>query len=381
MTIMKLFKANESELEVTISNRTIFRIVGMTVLAIITFLAIKTSMSTLVLIGTAVFLALALNAPVHWLANRLPQRKGDNRKLATLISILVVLAALIGFIVAVVPPMLKQTASFISTVPTLISDARDENTAIGRFIARYNLQKQVDKLSDQLSDQLGEIGGSAIATIGTVGSSLFSFVTVIVLTIMMLLEGPRWIELAYRLIPARRRGHSRELSRKMLNVVQGYVNGQVTLAAVAAVLIVPIFFIMGVSYPIALMVLVFICGLIPMVGHTIGAIISTIIALFTSPLAAIVVLGYYILYQQIENYAVQPKIQSNSTNMSPLLVLIAVLLGANFGGLLGALVSIPVMGCIRILVLDYLERRDILAPVEASAVPAPAKLAKKTKSK
>lgn len=371
---MKLFKSNESELEVTISNRTIFRIVGMTVLAVLVFLAIKTSISTLVLIGTAMFLALALNAPVHWLANRLPTRKSDNRKLATVISILVILAALIGFIVAIVPPMVKQTTSFISTIPALIDDARDENTAVGQFIVKYNLQKQVDKLSDQISDQFGEIGGSAITTIGTVGSSLFSFVTVIVLTIMMLLEGPRWAELAYRLIPSRKRTHTRELSQKMLRVIQGYVNGQVTLAAVASILIVPIFFIMGVSYPIALMVLVFICGLIPMVGHTIGAVICTFIALFTSPLAAIVVLSYYILYQQIENYAVQPKIQSNSTNMSPLLVLIAVLLGANFGGLLGALVSIPVMGCIRILVLDYLERRDILAPVD---VPAPAKLAKK----
>lgn len=372
---MKLFKPGESEIEVMISNRTIFRIVGMTVLAIITFLAIKTSMSTLVLIGTAMFLALALNAPVHWLANRLPARKGDNRKLATVISILVILAALIGFLVAIVPPMVKQTTSFIGTIPTLIDDARDENKTVGQFIAKYNLQKQVDKLSDQISDQLGDIGTSAISSIGTVGSSVFSFITVIVLTIMMLLEGPRWSELAYRLIPARRRAHSRELSQKMLRVIQGYVNGQVTLAAIASVLIVPIFFIMGVSYPIALMVVVFICGLIPMVGHTIGAIICTVIALFTSPMAAMVVLGYYILYQQIENYAVQPKIQSNSTNMSPLLVLIAVLLGANFGGLLGALVSIPVMGCIRIVVIDYLERRDILTPAD---VPAPAKLAKKS---
>lgn len=110
------------------------------------------------------------------------------------------------------------------------------------------------------------------------------------------------------------------------------------------------------------MVIAFICGLIPMVGHTIGAIICTLVALFTSLPAALIVLGFYIAYQQIENYAVQPKIQANSTNMSPLLVFISVLIGANFGGLLGGLVAIPVAGCLRIVVLDFLQQRDILSP-------------------
>ena len=108
-----------------------------------------------------------------------------------------------------------------------------------------------------------------------------------------------------------------------------------------------------------------------MVGHTIGAIICTLVALFTSPASAILVLSYYILYQQIENYVVQPRVQANSTNMSPLLVFVAVLLGANFGGLLGALVAIPVAGCLRILVLDYLERRDILTPATVQDAKTP----------
>ncbi len=95
-------------------------------------------------------------------------------------------------------------------------------------------------------------------------------------------------------------------------MVRGFINGQVTLAALAAILIVPALFILHISYPIALMVVIFICGLIPLVGHTIGAIIVTVVALFTSPLAAVIILAYYILYQQIENYLVQPRIQANS---------------------------------------------------------------------
>jgi predicted PurR-regulated permease PerM len=366
---MKLFKSNESELEVTVSNRTILRIIGMVVLAVLAFLAIRTSMTALTWIGTAVFLALALNAPVHWLASRLPNGKGkkDRRKLATAVSILVIVIALGGFLAAIIPPITKQTTSFIKSVPTLVKEMKDEDTPVGSFIKRYHLQPQIDKISKQLSERIGDIGSSAVTTVSKVGSSIFASLTILVLTIMMLLEGPRWVELGYRLLPTRRRAHTKELAGKMLRVIQGYVNGQVTLAALASVLIVPMLFIMHVSYPFALMVVVFVCGLIPMVGHTIGAIICTIVALFTSLPAALVVLAYYILYQQIENYTLQPKIQANSTDMSPLLVFIAVLFGASFGGLLGALISIPVMGCIRILVIDYLEHRDILSPAEADA--------------
>jgi len=126
------------------------------------------------------------------------------------------------------------------------------------------------------------------------------------------------------------------------------------------VLVVPMLFILGIDYPIALMGIVFICGLIPMVGHTLGAIIVTIVALFTSPVAALIILAYYFLYQQIENYLVQPRVQANSTNMSPLLVFASVVIGVSFGGIFGGLVAIPIAGCIRILVLDYLQRKNII---------------------
>ena len=352
------------------SNRTILRVIGMIVLAVVGFLAIRMSLTVLTWIGTAMFLALALNAPVHWLASRLPQGKAkkDRRSLATAVSIFVIVVALAGFLAAVIPPVAKQTTSFIKTTPTLVREIKDENSTVGSFIRRYNLQAQVDKFSQQLSERVGDIGSSAVSTVSKIGSSIFASLTVLVLTVMMLLEGPRWVGLAYRLVPERKRAHTKKLAGKMLRVIQGYVNGQVTLAALASVLIVPMLFIMHVSYPFALMVVVFVCGLIPMVGHPIGAIICTIVALFTSLPAALVVLGYYILYQQIENYTLQPKIQANSTDMSPLLVFVAVLIGASFGGLLGALISIPVMGCIRILVIDYLERRDLLSPIETEAV-------------
>jgi predicted PurR-regulated permease PerM len=146
----------------------------------------------------------------------------------------------------------------------------------------------------------------------------------------------------------------------MYRVIKGYVNGQVLLAALAALLIMPAVIALHISYPAALVVIIFICGLIPMVGHTIGAIIVTSVALFQSLTAAIIILAYYILYQQIENYLIQPRIQANSTNMSPLLVFVSVIIGVSFGGLFGGLVAIPVAGCARIILLEYLRSRGII---------------------
>ncbi len=97
-----------------------------------------------------------------------------------------------------------------------------------------------------------------------------------------------------------------------------------------------------------------------MVGHTIGAIIVTIVGLFHAPSAGIIILIYYVIYQQIENYYIQPKLQANTTNLSPLLVFLALVVGVSFDGLLGGLIAIPVAACLRILVVDFLQSKNIL---------------------
>ncbi|HEY4161061.1 MAG TPA: AI-2E family transporter, partial [Candidatus Saccharimonadales bacterium] len=326
------------EVEFTVSNRTIFRVIVAALLAIIFFAAVRHSAHTLTLIGVSLFLSLALDAPVHSLASRLPGSFKGNRSFATGASIVVVLVALGAFLWAVAPPLVRQTNNFIHDAPSLVAQVHDQNSSLGKFVRDHHLQDEVGQLSKQLSGRLGNLGGTAVTTLSRIGSSLFSTFTVIVLTVMMLAEGPRWARIFEQLIPKRHKVRTHRLAHDMRQVIRGYVNGQVLLAAIASLLIVPVLFILHISNPLALMVIIFICGLIPMVGHTIGAIIVTTVALFHSLTAAIIILAYYILYQQIENYVVQPRIQANATNMSALLVFMSVLLGANFGGLLGALV-------------------------------------------
>jgi len=360
---------NVEKVRVTVSNRTVIRVLLLVLASYLFLTALSKATHALTLIFLAFFLSLALNAPVHALAQAIPGKRRGSRSLATGLSFFVIIAILTGFIASIVPPLVKQTSSFINEAPQLVEQLRDENSGTGNFIRKYNLEDQVDKFSSQLSSRVGNIGGSAVSTFGRVTSSIFSVLTVLVLTFMMLIEGPRWLAFARRLMPDSKEPHAEKLARDMYRVVKGYVNGQVLLAAIAAMLMVVPIFLLGISYPIALMVIIFICGLIPLVGHTIGAAIVTLVALFTSPGTALAILIIYILYQQIENYAIQPRIQANSTDMSPMLVFMSVIVGVSFNGLLGGLVAIPVAGCMRILLLDYLTHKKLLAPRHHDELP------------
>jgi predicted PurR-regulated permease PerM len=329
--------------------------------------ALNKASHALILIGTALFLALALNSPVHWLGQHLPGKRRGNRSLATTISFLIIILLLGGFLASVMPPLIRQTNDFVAAVPGLVREVKNQNSDIGRFVRHYKLEGQVQNLSNELSLRLKNAGGTAVSSAKRIGSSVFAVVTILVLTFMMLVEGPRWLKTFGQLIPGEHSADAERIGHGMYQVIKGYANGQVTLALIAALLITPMLFILGISYPVALIVVIFLCGLIPLVGHTIGAVIISLVALFTSPWSALIIFCYYIFYQQVENYLIQPHIQASTTHLSPLLVFVSLVIGISFGGLFGGLVAIPIAGCVRVALLDYLHSKKVIMPPAATS--------------
>lgn len=348
------------EVALTISLGTFVRVALFIIITVLILAALHRAAHALLLIFTSFFLALALNSPVSALGKRLPGRWRGSRAMATTLSLLVVVLLFIGFVVSFGPPLARQTENFVSAAPSLVKEFRDQKSVTGHLIRRYHLESQVDELSSQLSSRLKHIGGSAFSTIQRVGTSIFSLLTILVLTFMMLVEAPRWTRFFKEIVPDQPHGMAERIANDMYKVIKGYVNGQVLLAAIAASLMLPGLLFFHVQYPAALVVVVFVSGLIPMVGHTIGAIIVSIVALFHSTGSAVGIFAYYLFYQQIENYMIQPRIQANTTNMSPLLVFASLVVGVSFGGLFGGLVAIPVAGCLRIALLEYLRAHQII---------------------
>lgn len=357
----KLFSTvDDREVALTITAKTFFKVLLLVVVAIALLAALRSAEHALVLVFIAFFLALALNAPVSFVARHLPGSLRNSRSTATAISFLLVVAVLGLFAASLIPPIVRQTQAFIQNAPQIVQDIRSNNSSVSNLIDRYHLQGQIDEISSELSSRLQHSSGTAISAVSRIGSSVFSSLTILVLTFMMLIEGPTWLRISRELLPEGRRERADRLARDMYKAVRGFVNGQVLLAVVASFLLLPGLLAFHVSYPIALMGVVFICGLIPMVGHTIGATIVTFVAVFHSPLSALGILIYYILYQQIENYLVQPRLQANTTNLSPLLVFMSLVIGVSFGGLVGGLVAIPTVACLRVWVLDYLQMRHLM---------------------
>lgn len=360
---------NETEVWLNISMRTVIRTILVIIVAYILFIAVRRSTHALVLIFTAFFLALALNAPVHWLSQLYPGKKRSSRTLGTLLAFLIVVIVIGGFIALVTPSIVRNTHSFINDIPHLLQDVRAKHSAINRIIVKYNLQGQENTIATQITSRLHNFAGGAVSSLAQLAKSIVSVIVILVLTFMMLIEGPHWVTTLHNVVPASRSKRLKNLTDDMYKVIRGYVNGQVLLALLAAVLIMPPVLILHLSNPLALMVIIFLAALIPLIGHWIGATIITLVALSHSPWAALFMLLYYILYINIENYIIQPKLQANTTNLSPLLVFLALVIGVSFGGLLGGLVAIPAMGCLRVLVVDYLHTRGEIENVDSTDGP------------
>ncbi|MCA9329538.1 AI-2E family transporter [Candidatus Saccharibacteria bacterium] len=349
-----------NKVEITVSNKTVIRIL---LLIVATFLGIRFVLSishALTLIFSSVFLAIALNPAVSWISRKL---RIKSRATATGIAYVSVLVVLIAFMSAVIPPLVRQTSDFISTIPNIIEDSRSADTGVGRLIQKYGLQDSVDKFADDMRGRVKDLPQPVLSTASRVGSGLVSLIAVLFMTFMMIVEGPEWLSKILELQSGKRRAQSKKLALQVYRVITNYVNGQLIIAAIAAgfalVAMVIASNIFGVYInSLGLAGIIALTGLIPMIGNSLGAIIVVLVSALTSFPLAIFMAIFFLLYQQIENVTIQPYIQSKKNELSPLLVFISALCGIGLGGLLGGFIAIPLAACFRLIFLNYLENRS-----------------------
>lgn len=355
-----MFKKNtEKQIHVTVDSFTIWRIIALVVIAFLALLTFSKIVQPLILILISFFLALALNPVVSSIAKNL---RIKSRAGATGIAYLVVIGFLVAFFSFVFPPLVRQTVDFVKDVPQTVQTFKSQDSSVGSFLQKYNLSDDVDKLTQDFEVRFSDVGQPALSTAGKIGTTLVNTVVVLVLTFMMLVEGPVWIERYFAALKPKHREHHKKLARRMYKVVVGYVNGQVIIAAMggffAAIALFIASQILNVSInAIALGGIISLFALFPMIGTIIGSIVVVLACLLVSFPLAVIMAIYFIVYQQIENVTIQPYIQSKTNTLTPMLVLIAALLGIGLGGILGALLAIPTAGCAKILIDDYFERK------------------------
>lgn len=308
--------------------------------------------SVLVLLLVAAFLAIGLNPAVQFL-----ERRGVQRGRAVGVVLLAVVLFFVGFGAAVVPPIIEQGQQFVDAVPGYLRDLQN-NERVAELDRRYGVLERAQEIIADPEQVGATVFGGVLGVGKVVVGAFFSFFAVLILTLYFLSNLPAIKNNAYLLVPRSRRARVGLLSDEILSRVGGYVAGALTIAGCAGVSTFLLLVILGVPYPIALAMLVAVTDLVPLVGATIGAAIVTLVAFSENVQAGIVAGIFYLLYQQLENYILYPRIMKRSVDVSPAATVVAVLIGGSLLGAVGALLAIPIAAGVQLVLQEVVAPRQ-----------------------
>jgi predicted PurR-regulated permease PerM len=342
--------------------RTVFRVVGILIAIAVVLEVVWIARHVLTWIFIALFLALALNPAVDRLERRI-KRRG----LATGVIYLMALGAAVGVALVFIPTLVHQVNDFAGKVPDYLNDLTKGRGRLGFLQTKYHL---VDKAREALdsggASKLFGVSGTALALAKGIVNVVLATVTIAFMTFFMLLEGPKWVESFFSLLEPESRRRWRAVGRDIYRTVGGYVTGNLLISLIAGTLTTVVLLATGVPFALALGLIVAILDLIPLAGATLAAIIVGSVAFLHSIPAGIIVIVFFICYQQVENHILQPVVYGRTVQLSPLVVLISVLIGAELAGVLGALAAIPVAGSLQVIFRDWLRQRRGEEPAGAT---------------
>jgi predicted PurR-regulated permease PerM len=307
----------------------------------------------------AAFLAIALTGPVNFFQRYM------KRGLAIALTYFGLLAIPIGLGAVLIPPIVHQVSDVATNAPHYVNDVEDyvhRNKTLNDLNNKYDITQ---KLTDE-ANKLPSKAGDAAKVLRDIGfgliNSIFAGVTILILSIFMVASGPRWIEGFIRM---QRPEHSERIERtlrRIANAIGNYVGGALLQATIAGLTAFVVMTILGVPFAGPLAVIYFVFDLIPVVGATLGAVLIGIVTAFVNfPVALIVWVIFAVVYQQVENYLIQPQIQKRATKIEAFVVLVAVLFGSTLFGVLGAILAIPAAATIQIAIQEFRAyRREVI---------------------
>jgi predicted PurR-regulated permease PerM len=308
--------------------------------------------STLILIVVALFLAAGLNPAVSFF-----ERRGLRRSYAVLVVIVCVVIAVVLFLVAIVPVITDQVKSITDQAPQWF-DRLQHNRQVQDLDDEYDV---VDKARDYVTggDFVGTLFGGALGIGLAVLGALFNAFIILVLTLYFLSSLDTTKNALYRLAPASRRDRVSRLGNRIIESVGGYVAGAFIVAMCAGLSSVVFLFAVGLGkYAVALAFVVALLDVIPMIGATIGAVVVTAIGFAEDPKIGVACVIFYVIYQQVENYVIYPRVMSKSVDVPGAVTVIAALVGAALLGVVGALLAIPTAAAVLMLTREVFVRRQ-----------------------
>lgn len=335
-------------------------------------LFVYTARVGLIIVGIAIFLAIAIR-PLADKINKL--FKGKRAGLSATLAFLVVVFSVMVTVAVIGPAVVTQTANFVRQLPDTFENTLggwDGINNFGKKLGISDLQGEIMITVGNFSTHfLNNFGNTVVTSVGTVGSAIAMTVITLVLTLLFLLEGPKMLKGFWNMMEGKKRDEaveeSRRVASRMAKVVANYMSKQIIVALldglatlIAVCVLAWIFkFPVGLAFPMGLIAMIF-C-LIPMFGQIIGCVLVSLVVLFNSPLAGVIFAAFYIVYAQVENNVIAPKLQGNAMKLPAVVILSAITIGTYMFGLIGAIVSIPIAGCIKVFFEEYPKIKEIRA--------------------
>ena len=301
----------------------------------------------------AAFFAVVLAPAVDRVALHLRLRRG----LAVAIVVVVGTAVVIGLIALIVIPLVAHASDFAANFSDYVAEARAGRGPFGGVVRRYDLDRWIEEHQQEIQNATNALGASSLTLLQAVGNFVIATITIFVLTVLLLLQGPALLRTADALVTPRHRERVRRVGADCARAVSGYVLGNLIISVIAGGASYITLRLAGVPFAEVLALWVGFADLIPLVGATIGAAPAVLVAFLHSIPAGIVVLSFFILYQQFENHVLQVTIMARTVQLNPLAVLLSVLIGVELFGFLGALLAIPAGGALQIVIREVWQFR------------------------
>jgi predicted PurR-regulated permease PerM len=339
--------------ELTISNRTLLRVLAITALFIFVIDLRSSLHNVLIELLISVFLAVALNPLVSATERRLHLKHGPAAIVVFVGTILVVVI----FLIVIFTPLYNEVRDFAEHLPDYI-DKAEKSRLFKDLDQRYDLLKKLRQQSKTLPSRLPATASAALGLAGTVASAVFETITVLFLTLFLLLELPSIGRSVVSLLPPAHADTAIRMQGEISSTVARYVATNIAVSIFAGLVTWISLLILGVPFALVLALLMGLFDLLPLIGATLGGTIVVLVATITvSVTAGVIMIVVLVVYQQTENHLVQPIVMKRSVAVSPLIVILSVLVGAALLGILGALLAIPVAGSIQIALRDIVEAR------------------------
>lgn len=313
----------------------------------------------LVLVMVSLVLAFGFQPALAWM-----ERRGLRRGTSVALGLLGGFTLVGLFFWLVLPDIISEIGALIEKAPEYLAEAKEKYPFLANLDDQYDLQEQISGLG-------GDVAGRVFGLVGSFASIVFSSLTVLILTIYFTINLPKMRHAAARMLGREDREEFHEIYEESIRRVGGYVLGNLLVSGIAGVVSFAALSIIGVPFTAALAFLTALLDLIPTIGALIAAALATLVAAFVGVPELIATATFYLVYQQVENYVIQPRVMGRTIEMSAPVIILAVLIGGTLLGVIGALLAIPVAAIIKVVIQElYLE--DRIESVDGKAV-APTK--------